>query len=190
MGTNMHYNILQNAIVYRNVITDPSSFIEEQLRKPLQQSGLSRTGQDVYDLQFRNSYQVTVSPGNPVVEKIREVAKTSNEKHFKINISKYSSETHFVQYNSGGVFEKHSDTLWPADVIGLNRRPIRKLTAIALLNEDFTGGKLALWYTNERYSFKFNAGDVLVFPSYVNHKVDPIENGTRYSLVSWSYGAF
>ena len=60
----------------------------------------------------------------------------------------------------------------------------------AMVINDFTGGKLALWYKGTRHSFEFNAGDIVFFPSYIQHKVDPVESGIRYSLVSWSYGAY
>ena len=33
-------------------------------------------------------------------------------------------------------------------------------------------------------------GDIVFFPSFIQHKVDPVESGVRYSLVSWSYGEF
>jgi predicted 2-oxoglutarate/Fe(II)-dependent dioxygenase YbiX len=31
-------------------------------------------------------------------------------------------------------------------------------------------------------------GTVIVFPSFVWHKVAPVTKGTRYSLVNWSLG--
>jgi PKHD-type hydroxylase len=186
----MKFDVLQNAIVFRGVFEDLSAFVENQKQKPLVESGVVRSNNSAYDKTFRESNQVNVNSNNPVVEKIREVSKFANENYFKINISQYSKENHFIQYDSGGKFEQHTDTIWGADVADLNTKPVRKLSCITLLNDDFTGGKLALWYKGGRYSFPFNAGDVILFPSYIQHKVDPIESGVRYSLVSWSYGEF
>jgi predicted 2-oxoglutarate/Fe(II)-dependent dioxygenase YbiX len=186
----MQFDVLQNAIVFRGVFEDLSAFIENQKQKPLIESGVVRSNNSDYDKTFRDSNQVNVNSNNPVVEKIREITKFANENYFKINISQYSKENHFIQYASGGKFEQHTDTIWHADVADLNTKPVRKLSCITLLNDDFTGGKLALWYMGNRYSFLFNAGDVIFFPSYVQHKVDPVESGVRYSLVSWSYGEF
>jgi len=31
-------------------------------------------------------------------------------------------------------------------------------------------------------------GSIVVFPSYVFHRVTPVTRGTRYSLVCWSVG--
>jgi predicted 2-oxoglutarate/Fe(II)-dependent dioxygenase YbiX len=186
----MKFDVLQNAIVFRNVFEDLSGFIKEQKQKTLNDSGLSRANSTGYDKGIRDSSQVNVSHGNPVVEKVREVSKFANENYFNINISQYSRENHFVQYDNGGKFEQHTDIVWGANVKDLDKKPIRKLSCITLLNDDFTGGKLALWYMGNRYSFPFNAGDIIFFPSYVHHKVDPVESGVRYSLVSWSYGEF
>ena len=186
----MNFDTLQNAIVFRNVFEDLSGFIEEQKRKPLRDSGLVTSNIDAYDKDIRESKQINVSHNNPVVTRIREVSNFANENYFKINISQYAKENHFVEYDIGGKFEKHADIIWNADVNELNKKPIRKISCITLLNDDFTGGKLALWYMGKRYSFEFNAGDIVFFPSYVQHKVDPVESGVRYSLVSWSHGEF
>lgn len=190
LDTNMNFEVLQNAILFRNVFENLSEFVKEQKHKPLTESGLSRANSTAYDTSIRESSQVNVNHDNPVVQKIREVTKFANENYFKINVSEYAKENHFVQYDSGGKFEKHTDTIWHAEVKDLNTKPVRKLSSITLLNDTFTGGKLALWYMGNRYSFEFNAGDIVFFPSYIQHKVDPVESGVRYSLVSWSYGEF
>ena len=31
-------------------------------------------------------------------------------------------------------------------------------------------------------------GDIIVFPSFVHHKVNPVTKGTRYSAVQWWCG--
>jgi predicted 2-oxoglutarate/Fe(II)-dependent dioxygenase YbiX len=186
----MKFEVLQNAIVFRNVFDDLTEFVTGQNLKPLHTSGLYRSNNTGYDSNIRDSYQTNVSHNNPVVTKIREISKFANENYFKINISQYAKENHFVKYDKGGKFEQHSDTIWSPDVKDLDKKPVRKLSCITLLNNDFTGGKLALWYMGKRYSFEFNAGDVIFFPSYIQHKVDPVESGVRYSLVSWSHGEF
>jgi PKHD-type hydroxylase len=186
----MKFEVLQNAIVFRNVFEDLSGFVKEQKQKPLKDSGLNTANVNDYNKEFRESKQVNVNRDNPVVERVREISKFANENYFKINISEYAKENHFIQYDGGGKFEKHTDTIWEADVKDLNTKPIRKLSSITLLNNTFAGGKLALWYMGKRYSFPLNAGDIVFFPSFIQHKVDPVESGVRYSLVSWSHGEF
>ncbi len=186
----MQFEILQNAILFRNIFGDLTKFVDNQKEKELSDSGIIRSNNEGYDKDFRYSTQANVSSTNPVVEKVRELSRYANEKYFKMNISNYSKENHFVQYDVGGKFDAHTDIIWKADVNDLDKKPIRKMTCITLLNDEFTGGKLALWYMGQRYSFPYNKGDVILFPAYVQHKVDPVESGVRYSLVSWSYGEF
>lgn len=186
----MKFEELQNAIIFRNALDELPGFIANQKTKPLIDSAVTRNNSSTYDPKFRQSNQTSVNPDNPMIRRVRELALIANAEHFNINISIYCKENHFIQYDAGGKFDPHTDTIWPADVRHLNKNPVRKLTGIALLNNEFTGGKLALWYTDKRYSFDFNPGDVIFFPSYVKHQIDPITSGIRYSLVSWSYGEY
>jgi PKHD-type hydroxylase len=156
----------------------------------LTKSGVVSSNTSRYDENFRDSNQVNVNSTNPVVEKVREVAQFANENYFKINISEYCKESHFLEYGVGGKFETHTDTIYPAIVNNINANKIRKLSSITLLNDHFSGGKLALWFKGERYSFEFNPGDIIFFPAFIQHKIDPIVQGVRYSLVSWSYGEY
>ena len=130
----MKFEVLQNAIVFRNAFEDLSGFIEEQKQKPLRDSGLHSSITSAYDNKdLRDSKQVNVNKDNVFVNKVREVATFANENYFNINISKYCSENHFIQYDSGGKFEKHYDTIWGDDVKDLHEKPIRKLSSITLL---------------------------------------------------------
>ena len=58
-----------------------------------------------------------------------------------------------------------------------------------ILNDDFTGGHLA-FQTSERsmLPLKLYKGDIVVFPSYSLHKVEPLVEGERYAMVSWILG--
>ena len=35
---------------------------------------------------------------------------------------------------------------------------------------------------------EMNKGDIVVFPSYLMHRVTPVTRGERYSLVAWACG--
>jgi len=64
---------------------------------------------------------------------------------------------------------------------GLNRR----LSFSILLNEDFKGGEFVM---NDIVPLN-KTGQILIFPSTIKHKVNPVTQGTRYSLVGWCCGA-
>ena len=63
----------------------------------------------------------------------------------------------------------------------------RKISMTCLLNDDFEGGDLSFYVTNE-YTVPMKQGDLIFFPSYLLHKVTPVTKGTRYSLVAWFVG--
>ena len=63
---------------------------------------------------------------------------------------------------------------------GLNRR----LSFSILLNEDFEGGEFVM---NDVLPLN-KTGQILIFPSTIKHKVNPVTQGTRYSLVGWCCG--
>lgn len=192
MDTNMNNIELQNAIVTKSYYSreELAAFIENQKTKNLVESGIYNSKESKVDVQYRNSLQVRVNNENPFINKLRQLITTLNETRFKVSISEYCTENDFVEYNVDGKFEQHKDVLWPVSVFDHDKNPVRKLTTVVLLNDDFTGGKLALWSKGERYSFTFEPGDVVTFPSYIHHKVDPVLSGTRYTAVSWSYGEF
>ena len=67
---------------------------------------------------------------------------------------------------------------------------VRKLSMTCLLNDpkDFEGGNFMFRASNEEYSVDLNKGDVIIFPSYLLHKVSQVTKGSRCSLVVWALG--
>ena len=69
---------------------------------------------------------------------------------------------------------------------------VRKISVSAILNDDYEGGELS-FSTIEKdatvniTNIKARKGDLIVFPSFIEHKVSPVTKGTRYSVVAW-YG--
>ena len=74
----------------------------------------------------------------------------------------------------------------------------RKLSLVMSLSDpnDYSGGELIFQKLNEEENKNITIpckeikekGSVVVFPSFIKHKVTPVTNGTRYSLVNWSLG--
>ena len=69
---------------------------------------------------------------------------------------------------------------------------VRKISISAILNDDYKGGGLQFRTLSpagqlEESSVACKRGDVIVFPSYLHHRVKPITKGVRYSIVAW-YG--
>jgi len=68
--------------------------------------------------------------------------------------------------------------------------PVRKLSMSCLLNDtnNFDGGVLQMNTSKGINDIEMKKGDVVVFPSYLFHRVTPVTRGERYSLVAWACG--
>ena len=69
----------------------------------------------------------------------------------------------------------------------------RKLSIVLCLNDygsNYKGGELLVKTENkeEVSEHKMSSGDVVIFPSFYEHKVNPVKEGVRYSIVSWVKG--
>ena len=85
------------------------------------------------------------------------------------------------KYQTGGHYNWHMDSKAP-----INNEQ-RKLSISILLNDDFEDGGLEIESNKDENVLKYQ-GDIVVFPSFLQHRVLPVTSGTRYSAVSWAYG--
>ena len=85
------------------------------------------------------------------------------------------------QYQQGGHYGWHMDSKVPVN----NEQ--RKLSISILLNDNFEGGGLEIESNKDENVLKYQ-GDIVVFPSFLQHRVLPVTAGTRYTAVSWAYG--
>ena len=93
-----------------------------------------------------------------------------------------SEDLQFTEYEGQG---KHYD--WHPDIgPGKNKR---KLSVVIQLSDpkDYTGGNLILNTGNE-ITMDRGRGNIIIFPSFLLHKVSRMESGNRYSIVSWISG--
>ena len=89
-----------------------------------------------------------------------------------------------ARYGKDGFYDWHRDTGVPDQG---NR--IRKLSVVMMLSdpESFEGGVLEIKDLHEPIE-KLGQGDIIVFPSYLEHRVTPVTAGVRYSAVGWCIG--
>ena len=93
-----------------------------------------------------------------------------------------SNQTEFLMYEVGGKYEAHVDT----EMKHCNQ--VRKITSLAILNDDFEGGKFFIMNGNHKIYPQQNKGDVIVFPSFMVHGVEPVTKGKRFTAVTWLVG--
>jgi len=94
------------------------------------------------------------------------------------------------------VYEKDDHYNWHIDS---HAKPydnglIRKLSFTLCLSDDYTGGDFELCKPNPSRKkhlykkFELKKGDMILFPSFIWHKVNPVLSGVRKTLVGWVVG--
>jgi len=92
---------------------------------------------------------------------------------------------HFNQYHAlyNGKYDWHKDG-------EKNNLYDYKLTILVNASTDeYDGGHLELFINGPRHIKEFDTpGSVLIFPSYIEHRVTPVTQGTRKSISMWMLG--
>jgi hypothetical protein len=110
----------------------------------------------------------------------------ANAQRWKFEIND-ANQCEFLHYPSGGGrYKGHIDTF--LSNLPENLTSCRKLTVLAFLNDDFKGGKFFLQTSNDRFYPPQEKGTILVFPSFILHGVEDVEEGERFSAVCWLVG--
>ena len=116
----------------------------------------------------------------------------------------HSESCQFTKYKKNQYYDWHSDS-WEK----VYNKPgtedhgkIRKLSVTCQLTDgsEYKGGELEFDFRNYEPHMREEAkhlkqakeilskGSIIVFPSFVWHRVKPVTKGTRYSLVMWNLG--
>jgi len=112
----------------------------------------------------------------------------------------YSESCQFTIYKKGQYYDWHADS-WDKPYIedGPTKGKIRKLSVTVSLTDpkEYQGGELEFDFRNEDPEKSpairscteiLPKGSLVVFPSFVWHRVKPVTKGVRYSLVIWNLG--
>ena len=66
---------------------------------------------------------------------------------------------------------------------------VRKLSMTIVLNDDYEDGNFEIAHLPDEEKIpRLKEGSIIVFPSFLEHRVTPVTKGTRYSLVAWFVG--
>ena len=139
---------------------------------------------NVVDKKIRNTSIIRTNSFRGVGAALTGMGLAANYQNWKFDIT-HSNQCEFLKYDPSGHFNLHIDT-----ILNEKTNETRKLTVILFLNDDFEGGKLYLQYGKEKVYPSQNAGDVIVFPSFLLHSVEPIISGIRRSIVTWLVGPY
>ena len=135
------------------------------------------------DTSIRNVKRITIPTHNDIGARLAAAGFAANYHAWKFNIT-HANQAEILIYPKDGKYVSHIDTLLQ------HSDETRKLTVLAFLNDDFKGGKFYMMISNEKYYPPQSKGTVIVFPSFILHGVENIEEGERFSAVCWLAGPF
>jgi predicted 2-oxoglutarate/Fe(II)-dependent dioxygenase YbiX len=140
-------------------------------------------GTGVINLEVRNVSRVMLPTYKDIGGRLAAAGLAANHASWKFDIT-HANQAEFLAYPAGGRYQAHVDTFLQ------HGDECRKLTVLAFLNDNFKGGKFFLQDGQNRYYPPQSKGTVLVFPSFIMHGVEDVEEGERFSVVCWMVGKF
>jgi hypothetical protein len=100
---------------------------------------------------------------------------------YEVQMAEYSTE--------GDHFKRHADQVMNTKTF-VSKHPIRKMSMSIVLSDssEYEGAALRFFESNVSIRFEQNKGDIFLFPSWLEHQVDPLISGKRNALVLWMLG--
>jgi len=94
------------------------------------------------------------------------------------NIDFTNNNFQFTEYKKDGYYKWHTDS---SDVM-----KERYCSMVIQLNDEYEGGELQIKdENNNEITLDRGLGNLFLFYSHIEHRVMPVLDGTRYSLVNW-----
>jgi len=140
----------------------------------------------IYDDNLRQS-SVSFIPENAdsqwIYKRIGDLAAAVNRQAFGFDLSGFHETLQLARYGKGDFFDWHLD-------FGPGESSFRKLSVSVQLSDpdDYEGGDLEFMINQNVVSMPRTKGTIIIFPSFIMHRVTPITRGTRESLVAWIAG--
>lgn len=130
-----------------------------------------------------NVYKISYDPNRhwlfeALADKVTEI----NAKFWNFNLVGFTEPLQVSEYRA----EDQGFYDWHRDQFERSYFAFRKLTALIVLSSNFTGGEFEFF--DGGLCAQLVPGSMLLFPSYVVHRVTPTLSGVRWSLVAWSSG--
>lgn len=130
-----------------------------------------------------------------IFDRLNIVIHHLNENHYMFDLNGYEA-FQYTEYTSedSGKYNFHMDMMMGRENhCDVNLEGTRKLSLSLLLNDpgvDFEGGEFKFNLSSEDSEIcaDMKKGDIIVFPSFMIHRVSEITKGLRKSIVVWVLG--
>lgn len=118
-----------------------------------------------------------------IYDKLAMIVQQCNMQYFGFDLSGFKEQLQLTHYGPDDHFHWHMD-------FGPHEISHRKLSITVQLSDpdSYEGGDLLFRANDREEPAPRSAGTVVVFPSFVQHRVTPITSGERRSIVGWAAG--
>jgi len=154
------------------------------------------SGNDIYSTRKAKTAFINQPDGTTqwIYDKFNNMIGYYNDTLFGFDLTGYDY-FQYAEYDVTGKHNFHMDIAMnsPQQIDYRINEHFRKMTIVLMLNQqgvDFEGGDFQVNLSEERLPVKvhMNKGHVLLLPSFLLHRVTPITNGIRKTLVTWVNG--
>ena len=159
----------------------PSRFSQEECKLILD---LNRGNLEVHSVMSnRNCNLVWISRSQQtewIYERLRDVIVEYNSE-YGFDLSPEMGALQLARYSAGQYYNWHMD-------IGASQASLRKVSLVVELATALKGGGLEIFHGDGVHRVPARVGDIIAFPSFIMHRALTVEDGERWSLVSWILG--
>lgn len=116
-------------------------------------------------------------------EKLAMSAVSANQEIYHFDLMGFYEPLQLMKYGHDDFFDWHLD-------FGIGQPSERKLSVTIQLSDpnDYEGGELQFMVNQNIVTAKKDRGTMIVFPSFMLHRVTPVTKGMRQSIVGWVAG--
>jgi len=154
--------------------------------KKIIKATISGDSESQYDDDLRKSSVMFIdnTPENDwIYNKLASLAIKTNNERYWFDLLGFHQELQLTKYSKGDFFDWHLD-------FGSGEISARKLSMTIQLSDpdDYEGGDLQFMMNQKVVNAPREKGTIIIFPSFVMHRVTPITKGVRQSIVGWVSG--
>ena len=118
--------------------------------------------------------------------RIKETIIKANHEIWSFQLYDFGEPLKFMEYDS----QYNSFVKTHCDLSHIGVTKYRKLTVVVQLTDEteYEGGELVVQHYEHEYVMPKKIGTVILFPSFLLHRVQPVTKGKRHSLVTFAFG--
>ncbi|WP_430411994.1 2OG-Fe(II) oxygenase [Kordia sp.] len=143
-------------------------------------------GENQYDDELRKSSVMFIEntqQNDWIYHKLAGLAINCNNERYWFDLLGFHQELQLTRYSEGDFFDWHLD-------FGAGEISARKLSMTIQLSEsdEYEGGDLEFMINQKIVKAPRKKGTIIIFPSFIIHRITPITKGVRQSIVGWVSG--